>query len=84
MSLGLVHFSPRTAADGKTLKERIGAYLDAAEEEKNDDDEQNQAHSSRRGVAPFPAMRPPGQCTEQRQHQYYDQYSSEHYSLHFT
>jgi hypothetical protein len=29
-------------------------------------------------------MRPPGQCTEQRQHQDYDQYSSEHYSLHFT
>jgi hypothetical protein len=28
-------------------------------------------------------MRPPGQCTEQRQHQDHNQYSPEHGSLHF-
>jgi hypothetical protein len=54
------------------------ASLDAAKKQEDDDDDQNQSYAARRGITPFPAVRPPRQHAEKRHNQNHDQDSSEH------
>jgi hypothetical protein len=55
-----------------------GQLLNLPKEHKNDHDDENEAHSSRRDIAPLAAVRPPRHCPQKRQDQHHDQDSSKH------
>ncbi len=55
--------------------------LNLTEKQKHDYNQQDQSQPAAGKISPASAMRPTRQHTDERQHQDYDQYGSEHVSL---
>jgi hypothetical protein len=62
----------------RVANERLERISEAAEKQENDDNRKCKSQSTRGGITPLPAMRPPRQCTHERENQNHNQYCSKH------